>query len=66
MNMTESSTMTLSSPDIHGNGTYVSDLDCVWTIIAGDNTIINLQFNSFILDDQNCTDYVEVIFKCQL
>ena len=60
--MTETSTMALSSPDINGNGTYVSDLDCVWTVIAGDNNIINLQFNSFVLDDQsqNCTDYVEV------
>ena len=60
--MTDSSSMTLSSPDINNDGTYTSDLDCVWTVIASDNNIIKLQFNSFVLDDQsdNCADYVEV------
>ena len=62
LNLTETSTMILSSPDINNDGTYMSDLDCVWTAIASDNSIIQLQFNSFELDDQNstCADFVEV------
>jgi len=54
--------MTVSSPDINGDGTYVTDLDCEWTIITTDNTnVIRLQFNSFVLDGEPpCPDYVEV------
>ena len=62
MNLTENGTMSISSPDVNGDGKYVSDLDCVWTIIVTDNNnVINLQFNSFVLDNQTtCPDYVEV------
>ena len=62
MNLTENSTLSLSSPDTNNDGMYNADLDCVWTVITTSNNIINLQFNSFILDDQSdtCPDYVEV------
>jgi len=53
--------MSVSSPDIVGNGRYVTDLDCSWTVITTDNNIINLQFTNFELDDQpTCPDYLEV------
>ena len=62
MDLTEMSSTSISSPDINNDGTYSSDLDCVWTVITTDNNVINLQFNSFVLDDQSatCPDYVEV------
>jgi len=64
VNLTESSnTASISSPDVTNNGQYEPDLDCTWTIISAGNYIINVQFNSFELDNQTgqCNDYVEVL-----
>ena len=68
MNLTANSTLTVSSPDINGDGTYVSNLDCTWTIITPDNNhVINLQFNNFALDSQaTCPDYVVVRYRVSL
>jgi len=62
MNITENSTMSLSSPDINNNGMYMDDLECSWTIVTADNNVLRLQFSNFQLDDQSaaCPDYVEV------
>jgi len=62
VNLTENSTAAISSPDVNGDGTYVTDLDCEWTIITADNNnMLSLTFNSFNLDRQSsCPDYVEV------
>jgi len=54
--------VSFTSLDIDSDGSYESDLDCVWTVVATGNTIVNLQFASFELDGAApaCPDYVEV------
>jgi len=73
LNLTESGSLPLSSPDVNSDGVYEPDLDCVWTIIATGNSIVNLQFNSFVLHGEApaCPDYVEVrivweVLRCTL
>uniref|UniRef100_A0A8D2IQV5 Cubilin n=1 Tax=Varanus komodoensis TaxID=61221 RepID=A0A8D2IQV5_VARKO len=52
------------SPDSNKDGKYDKDLDCVWTIAAPINKLINLTFNSFVLEAmsrQTCRfDYVKL------
>ncbi|RWS11455.1 cubilin-like protein, partial [Dinothrombium tinctorium] len=62
----ESKTGVIQSPDIDKNGLYDYDLDCVWTIIAGENAVITLTFEKFDLEESpanmsKCAfDYLEI------
>ncbi|XP_063003684.1 cubilin [Elgaria multicarinata webbii] len=52
------------SPDSNKDGKYDKDLECVWTIVAPINKLINLTFNTFLLEAQSwqtCRyDYVKL------
>ncbi|XP_028815099.1 cubilin [Denticeps clupeoides] len=53
---------TLGSPDINGDGRYEHFLDCMWTITAPVNKVVNLTFSAFDLEPGSpCRyDYVGV------
>ncbi|XP_076146859.1 cubilin [Alosa pseudoharengus] len=50
------------SPDINMDGMYEYNLNCVWTIAAATNKVLNLTFSTFELEsDSTCRyDYVKV------
>ncbi|XP_042541866.1 cubilin [Dipodomys spectabilis] len=55
----------LVSPDSDSNGRYDKGLNCIWFITAPDNKLINLTFNTFVLEHSSslgrCAyDYVKI------
>ncbi|XP_031795774.1 cubilin [Sarcophilus harrisii] len=59
------SNSTFTSPDSNADGIYDKNLNCVWTIIAPINKIINLTFTTFSLESSSfyrgCIyDYVKI------
>ncbi|RWS22052.1 Cubilin-like protein, partial [Leptotrombidium deliense] len=61
----ENETGVIISPDSNGDGLYEFDLDCIWTILAPEYAVIQLNFQSMDIEASesslNCSfDYLEI------